>query len=176
MDFNQLIKQRQSCRSYANTPVEREKVTAVIEAARLSPSACNSQPWHFVVVDDEVKRSQAAAALQSSGINKFTDNVSALIVVCEIPAKLMASATCDSQHYAQMDIGLSVAHMTLCATSLGLSSCIMGAFEEKPLKELLMIPKEATIRLVVGLGYAKEDKIRDKVRKSFDEACSFNQW
>ncbi len=176
MKFNELIKQRESCRSYSTKPVETEKLTALIESAILAPSACNSQPWHFVVVNDKEKASKMPSILQGSGINKFTDSVQAFIVVCETKAKLMAGATCDSQHYAQMDIGLTVAHLVLKATEIGLSTCIMGAFAEEPLKEFLSIPSEVKTRLVIAVGYAKEEKIREKKRKDFNDVCSFNQW
>ncbi|MFZ2538518.1 MAG: nitroreductase family protein, partial [Oscillospiraceae bacterium] len=126
--------------------------------------------------DDKERLLKMPSILQGRGINKFTDNVQAFIVICETKAKLMAGATCDSQHYAQMDIGLSTAHIVLSATELGLSTCIMGSFQEEPIKEFLSIPTEAKIRLVVAVGYAKEEKIREKSRKEFDEICSFNQW
>ncbi|MEG0693864.1 MAG: nitroreductase family protein [Oscillospiraceae bacterium] len=176
MNFNELVKHRQSCRNYSNIPVEKEKLVAMVQAGILSPSACNSQPWHFVIVNDEEKVAKMPSLLQQGGINKFTDNVRAYIVVCETKAKLFARATCDSQHYAQMDIGLTVSHLVFSAVEQGLATCIVGSFPEDQLKELLSIPNEAKIRLVVAVGYAQEDKIREKSRKEFDDVCSFNQW
>ena len=176
MNFSQLVKDRQSCRNYNTSPAEKEKIMKMIETAALSPSACNSQPWHFIVVDEKNQVEKMPALLQLGRINKFTDNVPAYIVICETKARLLAGATCDSQHYAQMDIGLTTAHLILSAQSQGLSTCIIGAFNEKAITELFSIPDDTKIRLVLAIGYAEEDTIRAKSRKPLTDVCSFNQW
>lgn len=175
MGFAEVVQKRESCRSYSDKKVSRKDLIEIIEMARMSPSACNSQPWKFVVVDDE-KAKLMPEILQGHGINKWTDNVSTFVIVCETKAKLMAGATCDSQHYAQMDIGIATANLALSATAKGLSTCIMGSFDEAKVKEVFNIPGDIKTRLVVAVGYAKDDKIRDKVRKSFDDIVSFNGW
>ena len=176
MNFNELAKARLSCRKYSDKAVEHEKLVEIVKAGTLSPSACNSQPWHYVVVSEEEVVAKMPQALQVGGINKFTDQVPAYIVVCETKAQLIAGVTCDRQYYAQMDIGLTVAHLVLSAKSQGLDTCIMGAFQEEPIKALLSIPAEANIRLVIAVGYAFEERTREKPRKDFDSVCSFNQW
>lgn len=173
MKFDEILNKRQSCRSYSTKPVEKEKLISLIEAAKSAPSACNSQPVKYVVVNDNDTVEKMPELME---FNKFTKDVRAFIVVCETKAKLMKRATCDSQFYAQMDIGLAVANITLKATEQGLSTCIMGCFDDKGLKELLSIPEETVIRLVISVGYSKDEKIRDKSRKDFNEICSFNKW
>ena len=176
MNFNKLASDRQSCRNYSSTPVEKEKIMKMIESAALSPSACNSQPWHFVVVEEKNQVEKMPSLLQFGSLNKFTNNVPAYIVICETKAKLLAAATCDSQYYAQMDIGLTTAHLILSAQSQGLATCIMGAFKEDSLMQLLSIPTDAKIRLVLAVGYTQEHTIRPKSRKPLTNICSFNQW
>jgi nitroreductase len=88
----------------------------------------------------------------------------------------MAGAKCDSQYYAQLDIGIITANLTLAATSKSISTCIVGSFHEKGLKELFAIPEDVKIRLVLAVGYAKSDEIRNKSRKEFDEIAGFNGW
>ncbi|HEX3026549.1 MAG TPA: nitroreductase family protein, partial [Clostridia bacterium] len=78
--FFDLINQRESCRNYADKPVEKEKLIACVEAARIAPSACNSQPWSYVVVNNRVLSSKVAKCLQGAGMNKFTDQCPAFIV------------------------------------------------------------------------------------------------
>ena len=176
MNFKELASNRQSCRNYSNRPVEHEKIVEMIHTAILAPSACNSQPWRFVVIDQEETRSKMPPLLQIGGINQFTDAVPTYIVICETKAKLMTASTCDSQHYAQMDVGLITAHLVLSAQEQGLGTCIIGAFKEESIKELLGIASGVKIRLVLAVGYAQENKVRVKSRKPFEDVCSFNQW
>ena len=81
--FIELARRRQSCRRYDRRPVEPEKLEACIEAARLSPSACNSQPWGFTVVTRPVLLPEVAACVQQLGINAFTADCPAFVVVTE---------------------------------------------------------------------------------------------
>ena len=165
MDYFSLISQRESCRNYdPNRPVSHQQLTRCLEAARIAPSACNSQPWSFVVVN-----------LQGLGMNKFSENCPAFIVVVEEKATLSArlGGMVKSQEYASIDIGIATAHLVLAATEQGLSTCIMGWFHEGKLKNLLPIPKEKRIRLVIGVGYAAKEGLRPKKRKSLPEIATF---
>ncbi len=181
MGFFELINSRQSGRNYDTKSVEREKLVKIMEAGAIAPSACNSQPWRFIVVTDAEKIKLMPPMLQKPDlpINKFTDECPAFIVICEAPAVLMSSMreTTPSQKYAQMDVGIATAHMTLAATELGLASCILGCFDEEQIKALCNIPEEFTIRLVMSVGYAKAgDPFRPKKRKAFDEVARFDSW
>ena len=175
MNFSELIHIRESCRNYENRPVEREKIMNCLEAARLSPSACNSQPWHFTVTDDPALTRQIAAAVQGIGLNRFAEQVPTFVIVTEEKAKLLAriAEKFKSQTYAQIDIGLATAHFVLEAAEQGLGTCILGWFDEKRLKELLRIPEEKRIRLVLCVGYPSSGKPREKIRKPFDEIVSW---
>lgn len=171
MDFFELIAARESCRSYAQRKVEPEKLQACLEAARIAPSACNSQPWGYTLVTKPELLPQVAKALQDLGMNKFTDQVPAFFVVTEEKANLTATvgSRVKSQEFASIDIGLSVSYLTLAATAQGLSTCIIGWFDEKKLKELLDIPAAKRIRLVIAVGYGAVEKPRPKKRKEMQE-------
>jgi nitroreductase len=174
MDFETLINTRQSCRNFdPSKEVAREDVNAVLEAARLAPSANNAQPMHFTVCTKELAK-DIAVSLQYLGLNKFAVNASCFIVVSETSRTLVAAAgsKLKRQDWRSVDIGIAVSYLTLGATSRGLSTCIVGAFDEKKLKNLLGIKER--IRLVVVLGYAMEgDPLRPKRRKSLDEIADF---
>ncbi len=171
MDTLTAIQTRESCRAYSDRPVEREKLLQCLEAARLAPSACNSQPWSFVAVTSPELVSQLAPLTQKFGLNRFADQVGAFVVVCEQPAYLSAKITerQPNQKYAQLDVGIATAHFCLAATSLGLSTCIMGMFSEKKVRALLSIPEESAIRLILAVGYAATDTLRPKKRKPLEE-------
>ena len=173
MDFLTIAKARQSCRSYDETrPVEQEKLDAVLEAARLAPSACNGQPYHLTVCRGETAKA-VAAATQGMGMNKFAAQAPVLIVISEMPYVKTAAfgSKVTGTDYRAIDIGIAAAYLTAEATAQGLSTCILGWLDDKKLRKLCGL--EAPSRLVITLGYAKEgDKLRKKQRKPMEELVS----
>ncbi len=180
MKFQELVEKRQSCRAYKDIPVERAKLTACIEAARLSPSACNSQPWGFVVVDEPETAKKISPILLDDilPVNRFTRNCNAFIIVVEESANLSSKlgGRFKDQDFAQIDIGIAVQTLCLAAAEQGLGSCIMGWFGEKKIKTLLGIPKTKRIRLILAIGYPQTEDVRPKVRKPMEEIVHFNKW
>lgn len=170
MNFTEIALARQSCRSYdENRPVEEEKLTACLEAARLAPSACNGQPYHFTVCRGE-KAKAVAKACMGMGMNKFADKAPVMIVVSEEPYVKTAAAGAKLKHndYRSMDIGIAVAYLTAEAAAQGLSTCILGWLDDEKLRKLCNLQRPA--RLVITLGYATEDDaLRPKKRKSLEE-------
>ncbi len=175
-DFFDLVKTRQSCRDYdPQRAVEREKLERIVNTALLSPSACNSQPWHFTVVNSKEKSPKIAAAVQKLGLNKFSSSCPAFIVISEEPANLtsIAGGKIRDQKFAANDIGIAAAHIVLGACELGLATCIMGMFHEQKVKEICDISKKKRVRLIIAVGYAKTDKIREKKRKRAIEKVTY---
>ena len=173
MDFYELILKRQSCRSYdENREVEQEKLDAILEAARLAPSACNGQPYHFTVCRGE-KAKEVAAATQSLGLNKFATQAPVMIVISEKPYVKSAAmgAKVSKNDYRSMDIGIATAYLTAAATEVGLSTCILGWLDGEKISKLCNL--DGVVRLVICLGYAKDDKIRDKKRKTMEELVTY---
>jgi nitroreductase len=169
-DFLELASRRQSCREFADRPVEHEKLVKCVEAARLAPSGCNSQPWTVVVVEDPAKAAVVAAATEQLGVNKYIANVKAFFVVCEEQATLMPKIAplMDSQVFAKGDLGGFVLSLCLEAESQGLGTCILGMFDRAKIKEALGIPAHGRIFLVVAAGYAKSERVREKQRKPIE--------
>lgn len=176
MNFLEIAQTRQSCRSYDETrPVEREKLDAVLEAARLAPSACNAQPYHFTVCRGEAAKA-AAKACGGLGMNKFASQAPILIIISEQPYSKSAAmgAKVKNNDYRSIDIGIATAHLTSEATAQGLSSCILGWIDDKKLREITGI--DAPARLVITLGYAAEgDSLRPKQRKALDTLVSVKE-
>ena len=170
MNFTEIAEQRQSCRSYDPTRVvEREKLDAIFASARLSPSACNGQPYHITVCKGEVAKA-VAKATQGMGMNKFATDAPVLLVISERPyvAAAALGAKVKGNDYRSIDIGILVAYITAEATAQGLSTCILGWLDDKKLRELCHL--DAPVRLVITLGYAKEgDPLRTKKRKPLTE-------
>lgn len=166
MTFNQLVQKRESCRNFSDRPVEKEKLISIIETVRLAPSACNSQPWHFTLATGESAR-KISACTHELNMNSFTESCPAFIVINEEPVKLMAriSGSLKSQHYAQIDIGIAAAHICYAATDLDLSTCILGWFNENQVAQAIGISPDKRIRLIIAVGYAASDTLREKKRK-----------
>ena len=181
MNFRELLNLRQSVRKYSNTPVEKEKIQVLIEAVQFSPSACNSQPWKLVIVDDpELKDKVARTTFNNTvSFNKFAVEAPVIAVLVIEKPKLIAKigGSIKNQEYPEYDIGIAASHFCLQAADLGLGTCMIGWFDEKKIKRLLQIPKKRKIALVITLGYPPEDyKMRKKIRKSADDICKFNSY
>ena len=170
MNFYEIAQNRQSCRSYdANRPVEEGKITAILETARISPSACNGQPYHFSVCRGETAKAVAKATM-GMGMNKFAADAPVLIVISEKPYVKSAAlgAKVKGNDYRSIDIGIAAAYITAEACAQGLSTCILGWLDDAKIREICQL--DGTVRLVITVGYAKEgDKLREKKRKSLDE-------
>ena len=174
MNFTEIAQNRQSCRSYdENRPVEEEKLSAIMESARLAPSACNGQPYHFTVCRGELAKAVAKATMDM-GMNKFAAQAPVMIVVSEETYVKSAAvgAKLKKNDFRSIDIGIAVAYLTAEATAQGLSTCILGWLNDEKLRKLCNLSQP--VRLVITLGYAKEnDPLRTKKRKDTDELITW---
>lgn len=174
MNFREIAEARQSCRSYnAERSVEEEKLEAILQAARLSPSACNGQPYQITVCRGEMAK-KVAKATQGMGMNKFASDAQILLVISEKPyvSSVALGAKLKNNDYRSIDIGIVSAYITAEATAQGLGTCILGWFDDNKIKEHCSL--DGKVRLVITLGYAKEaDILRQKKRKSIDELVKY---
>ena len=157
MNFSEIANTRQSCRSYDPTrPVEEEKLDAVLQSARLSPSACNGQPYHLTVCKGE-KAKEVAKEVMGMGMNKFAADAPIMIVISE------------EQYVPSAALGaIAAAYLTAEASAQGLGSCILGWFDDEKIRKICSLDKP--VRLVITLGYSKEgDPLREKKRKALEE-------
>ena len=175
MDFLEIANARQSCRSYDETrAVEHEKLEKVLEAVRLSPSACNGQPYTLTVCTGEKAKEVALLTRGMGGMNKFAVQAPVCIVISEAPYNRTAAlgAKVKGNDYRSIDIGIMTAYLTAEATAQGLSTCILGWLDDEKLRKLC--GTTSATRLVITLGYASEDdKLRTKKRKDLGELVRF---
>jgi nitroreductase len=181
MNFQELINQRQSVRKYQSKPVEIEKLEKLIEAVHIAPSACNSQPWKLIIVNEPDLKNEVANATISKAIsfNKFALEAPVIAVFVMEKAKLVAQigGRIKNREYPEYDIGIAAEHFCLQATELGLGTCMIGWFDQKKIQKLLNIPRNRKIGLLITLGYAPEDyKMRKKIRKPLNEIYGFNSY
>ena len=170
MDFSTIAKNRQSCRSYnPDRVVEREKLDAILESARLAPSACNGQPYHLTVCTGETAK-EVARATMGMGMNKFAIQAPVMIVISEEPYVKSAAVGAKLKHndYRSIDIGIAAAFLTAEATAQGLGTCILGWLDDQKIRDICEL--SSPVRLVIALGYpSADDTLRTKKRKDLSQ-------
>ena len=166
MNFTEIAENRQSCRKYDPArPVEDEKLERILATARLSPSACNGQPYQITVCKGQAAK-KVAKATQKMGMNKFATDAPVLLVLSEMPYVKTAAlgAKVKNNDYRSIDIGIAAAYITAEATAQNLGSCILGWLEDDEIRQICGL--DGAVRLVITLGYAAaEDPLRPKKRK-----------
>jgi nitroreductase len=175
-----LLKKRYSVRNYLPQPVEREKIERCLEAARLAPSACNSQPWRFIVVDRKDLKDTIAADTHTSfmPINQFTQQAPVIIVVIVEKSNISAQvgSILKGKAFNFIDAGIAVEHFCLQAVEEGLGTCIIGWFDEKAVKARLKIPSSKRVGLLITVGYSGDMETKQRPRLDLDAIRSYNKY
>lgn len=169
MMFAELIKNRYSVRSYKPDTVEDHKLTQVLDAARLAPTACNLQPFQFIVIrtagrEEELKRIYSRA---------FFTEAPLVICVCSLPAKAWSRR--DGLNYSFVDATIAMDHLILAATELGLGTCWIAAFDPAAAREMLGLPDGVEPVAFTPLGYPAETP-GVKNRKPLPEIIRYDRW
>ncbi len=175
----ELIRSRQSDRKYSDKPIEKEKLERILEAGRLAPSACNAQPWKFIVVTEPELLKKVAEASSASiiGMNTFVGQAPVLLIVIREKANLSSriGGTIKNKDYSLIDIGITSENICLQARAEGIGSCMIGWFDEKMVKKLLDIPVSKRVELIITLGYSLSHK-KEKKRKPSEDVISNNKY
>ena len=169
MNVIEAIRTRKSIRAYEDRPVEEEKLQAVLEAARLAPSANNSQDWRFIVVRNRSTRQKLMVASNSQ---RFVAEAPVVIACCaETDGRVMR---CGQPAYP-INVAIAMDHMTLAAVELGLGTCWIGSFYADQAKEILGIPEGIHVVELLTLGYPAE-RGRPRARKPLEEIVMYEKW
>jgi len=180
MTLDEAIKNRRSIRKFKDAPVKREDIEACINAARLSPSACNSQPWHFVVFD-EPKAKEEFCQKAFGGIYapmKFFAKAPVIIAVAGSKAANLVTRLGQSisgTKFYLIDQGLACENFALKACELGLGTCFVGWFDNKAAKKALNLPAGKETQLLIIMGYPDEAP-EPRPRKELKEILSYNKY
>jgi len=170
VDILQAINSRKSVRSFSDKKVESEKVTDILEMARLAPSFFNRQDWRFVIVQDEKTKRNLVDIGKSPS---FITESPIVIVGCGKPIEHITSS--DQSSYI-IDTVIALNHVTLAAVEHGLGSCWVSIFDEKKVKEILDIPEEIRVIALLALGYPKDNSVSEKRRIPLAQLVRFEKW
>ena len=169
MDFLELIKSRYSVRAYKNQPVEEEKLGKILEAARLAPTAVNYQPFKLIVIHTKGREEELKQIYQAEWFNK------APILICICCEPQNAWVRRDGKNFADVDATIVMDHIILAATSLGLGTCWIGAFDSKSAREILKLPDGVEPLVFTPIGYPA-DEMTVKKRKELIELVKYENW
>ena len=170
MDVIQAIKSRESVRSFLDKKVESEKLTNILELARLAPSFFNRQDWRFVIVQDKNTKRKLVNNAQSPS---FVAESPVVIACCGKPIKPITDS--DKSSFV-VDAAIALTYVTLAAVEYGLGSCWVSIFDEKKVKEILDIPEEIRVIALISLGYPKDVPVLEKRRLPLAQFIKFEKW
>jgi nitroreductase len=180
MTLDEILQARRSVRGYISQPVKEEDIKAITEAARVAPSACNSQTWRFIAVTDRALIQKIAQeGMRPVVRNAWIESAPLIIVGCsqlDLVANRVGSLVTGIEYY-QIDLGIAMEHMVLKATELGLGTCWIGWFNEKKIKKILDIPQAIKVLALLTIGSSKEPQATPvKKRKSMEEIFYREKW
>jgi len=159
--------------------VQGKDLKAIFEAARLSPSACNSQTWRFIAVTGaQVIQRLCKEAMRPVVSNRWLDQAPLVIVGCsqlDIVANRIGARITGIEYY-QIDLGIAMEHMVLKATELGLGTCWIGWFKEKRVKQILGIPDGVKVSALLAVGYPKDEHKKKRSRKPIEKIVFTEKW
>lgn len=149
MDTLTLLKYRRSVRLYQDKPIPKDILLQILEAGRWAPTGANLQPWHFIIVTDQETRRRIGEVakfffIKSSHVEKA-------------PVVLVLGFDKRKGRYGRYDVTLAGGNMMTMATSIGLGTCWIGAFDEFRVKEILQIPEPIEVVGLITLGYPGEE-------------------
>lgn len=181
MTLDEIIKNRRSIRKFEDSPIDRNLIEQTIEAARLAPSACNSQPCKFVVLDDKNIKDEFSKTV-FTGVYKNCLNLGlnapAIIAVC---AKIGGNISTrvgqviSGTRFYLIDQGIAVEHLVLKAQELGLGTCWIGWFDPKKAKKFLKLPLDVRCEILIAIGKPAEAP-EARPRKELSQVISYNKY
>ena len=169
MEFNELIRKRYSVRAYRSDPIEDEKLAAILEAARLAPTAANRQPFKIIVIQTSGRKKELNKIYRQDWF------VQAPIIICAVGVPRQGWIREDRRRYLDVDIAIVMDHLILAATNLGLGTCWVAAFNEKVARSELALPDDVFPLIFTPLGYPA-DEVKSKERKPLSELVSYGRW
>ncbi len=172
MGFLDLARHRKSCRRYTRETVTLDSIERCLQAARLAPSACNSQPWKFLVIKTpEIRKNVAEAAFSGTyAMNAFAKDAPVLVLVVRELSKPAAriGQIIQGTQYNLIDIGIAAEHFVLQAAEEGLGTCWLGWFDAKKVKKVLGLSHKTKIEIVISLGHPLDAAPKEKNRKALN--------
>jgi len=160
MQLNDLIRKRCSIRSYSPQAVEQEKLDYILEAARLAPSACNLQPWRFVVIRSD----KAKADIQACYERDWFRTAPVYILVCSDHSRSWKRPA-DGKDHADIDAAIATEHLCLAAAEQGLGTCWVCHFDTKRCAAAFGLPAAVEAVAIIPVGYPSDPRLFEQTSR-----------
>jgi nitroreductase len=170
MEYSELIAMRYSVRAYLPNPVEEQKLQAVLEAARLAPTAANRQPVQLVVMHTAGREEEIGQIYR----RLWFVQAPLVIAVCAVSSQAWVRES-DRFNARLIDAAIVADHLILAAANLGLGTCWVAAFNVEAARNVLQLPDEAEPVIFTPLGYPA-DQPGPKTRKPLNELVRYEHW
>ena len=170
MEYSELIAKRYSVRAYRPDPVEDEKLQAVLEAARLAPTAANRQPFQLIVMRTAGREEEIGKIYRKP----WFVQAPLVIAVCAISSQAWVRES-DRFNARLIDAAIVADHLILEAANQGLGTCWVAAFNVEAARSVLRLPNEAEPVIFTPLGYPA-DQPGSKIRKPLSELVRYEHW
>ncbi|MDU1904042.1 MAG: nitroreductase family protein [Dysgonomonas sp.] len=170
MNFLELVNKRKSVRQYSTQELEQEKLDYILECARLAPSACNLQPWHFFVVKSEEGKKMLQECYPREW---FISNPTPVYILACANTEQSWKRSYDNKDHCDIDVSITFEHICLAAAEQGLGTCWICHFDPAKTKELFNLPDHLHPVAITPLGYPAKDEPNTPKRKEKDEIISF---
>ena len=167
MEFLEIVKNRYSVRAYKSIPVEDDKLKQILEAARLAPTGANRQSFQLIVIHTAGREEELRLIYDKAWF------VQAPVIICACATTVRGRPLREGGSYG--DVAIVMDHLILAATSLGLGTCWIGAFDPTMARDILGLPEEVKPIIFATIGYPN-DKPRPKIRKPIDELVRYEHW
>lgn len=174
--FLELVTLRSSCRNYIEKEVSEENIKTILEAARLAPSACNKQPWRFVVVKDPELKKKLITDGCLWGINmEWAIKASVIIVIGQKKSLIThkIAPQISKIDYSLIDIGIAGEHLVLQATELGLGTCWIGWIKPDVVRKVVSWEKGIDPVSLITIGYSADSSEKSKIRFPLEDITKF---
>ena len=169
MDVFEAIEKRYSVRGFKPDPVEDEKLTRVLEAARRAPTAANRQPFRMIVAHTAGREEAIARVYGRSWL------LQAPLVIAFVAVPAEAWRRMDDKPYDEVDATIAMDHLVLAATALGLGTCWIAAFDPAAAREVFGLPDDVELVALTPLGYPDKASA-DTPRKPLEELVRHERW
>ena len=154
MDVFQAIKKRKSVRGYTGESISEEDMNKLLQSARMAPSAKNLQPWQIIVVTDTETKKELVGICHGQ---MFVEDAAAVII-----------GLVEDTKWSEIDLTISLDHLSLQAVELGLGTCWIGSFDTEKLKELIKIPDGYEPFILMTVGHPDDDS-HSPTKKAVEE-------
>lgn len=154
MSFRDLVNSRRSVRSFKTADVEKEKLDYILTCAVMAPSACNRQPWKFIVLKGAEKDKVCTT-------HKFTwaQDAPVIIAVCVNHTESWHRAY-DGKDHADIDAAIATEHLVLAAAEQGLGTCWICSFNAAECAQILKLAADEEVVALIPVGYEKDASVR----------------